>query len=945
MISIGKVKLQGFATQWAPLKLNSTRYFSGDPNASLLAVKLDISSPQFNEQIDIINRILDEIRYSSDESPRHTNGQRLLRSVPRIRFDMSVNDVAACLMTCNRHTGQSSTLVLSSTQSHMTLSTFFRDSFAKTVHHGLKRDGHIPLEMMLSVESVLGPASVSILPQALSLDYSPDDENRGLGSFGEAIVTLGVVEMSSSGRVLGVSNEDIAIIDLTSSLLELQYKADAVSIELWQPSAMSSLHNFLTSIKDFKGPAGRGNQGSDVLDLLPSGLSVHFAVGQLGCLLAGKDLDPKEELGLLRVRGISAASGASLEFCTMHDRRKIDRLPRHSPHAHGRQRLHLAEDVTVRSRSEANTLADNDIGRGHLRCVIYNTVVRTAYYKTVPDHCSFHVDEEPMGFGASDLINIKRLEVNTVVRRTSLDDNISTGRSTAEMFIDVPYAQSHLQLSDFYCLFLAMSAANSLSVAFKKEKTEDSSDHPAQWWLRISLRTIQCRLKLPLGEEICIRVDKLHLKRNMDDNLTISWADMLLWVPPHRGAEKWEELARFRSWTVTIVVSAFQPFAIHISAEVARISIPYEYVLADLVLNLNVFVKCLRHLQAMISAGRFYSVASPEPESAKDVPTITLRIKSLSAEAADDPLESKLGLIWRAGLKFARSRLERDEAFDAKVAAIDEAHINDMNTHDSVGTLRFTPQHTVSIEDAYDRLLQVHSISWISLHRELRETQKRLETSIQRRIRGDGMRVSSSDIEPLVPLNSPSKLAPLLRIILNKVDLNVSKAFGETEDLAAFLHDVGNGVPRGTLFTLLIPLHLRLELGSSSVMLRDYPLPLISIKEDERNHAAWVIDAKVVLAEELGSESSVTWKDCPISFSDQEDPLTISVPKTTMPVKTYLNPSINVATRRLTEVCWCISYSPAIQDMMRVIDSLSTPPPDPSPPMGFWDKVRGLVVF
>ena len=98
-------------------------------------------------------------------------------------------------------------------------------------------------------------------------------------------------------------------------------------------------------------------------------------------------------------------------------------------------------------------------------------------------------------------------------------------------------------------------------------------------------------------------------------------------------------------------------------------------------------------------------------------------------------------------------------------------------------------------------------------------------------------------------------------------------------------------------------------------------------------------------AEEMGGERSVDWIKSVVLKENYgiygASPLSISVPKTIMPVKSYARPRIRVLTDDVTDFAWGVSYGSATQDLMRVIDTLSHATKDQSPPIGFWDKVRG----
>ena len=105
----------------------------------------------------------------------------------------------------------------------------------------------------------------------------------------------------------------------------------------------------------------------------------------------------------------------------------------------------------------------------------------------------------------------------------------------------------------------------------------------------------------------------------------------------------------------------------------------------------------------------------------------------------------------------------------------------------------------------------------------------------------------------------------------------------------------------------------------------------------------------LVVAEEMGTDLSVDWIDCPVVESHYgvrgASEMSILVPKTIMPVKTYANPVVRVTTNATTVLSWSVSYTAAIQDLMKVIETLSSSPRDPSPVVGFWDKVGGFTVL
>lgn len=187
-------------------------------------------------------------------------------------------------------------------------------------------------------------------------------------------------------------------------------------------------------------------------------------------------------------------------------------------------------------------------------------------------------------------------------------------------------------------------------------------------------------------------------------------------------------------------------------------------------------------------------------------------------------------------------------------------------------------------------------------------------------------------------------IPPLFRVYISSLKLSVSLPTFPLEELPNFLYDQGGGLPIGTEFSLLVPLHIRFTLNTIRITARDFPIPLVHV-QDSRDSIlpACVFDSDVVIAEEMGSDASSDWMDCPVLPANQgiygTGALTLHVPKTIMPVKSYACPAIEISTACPTVLSWGVSYMSTLQDVVRVIESLSPNPRDPSPPIGFWDKV------
>ena len=140
-------------------------------------------------------------------------------------------------------------------------------------------------------------------------------------------------------------------------------------------------------------------------------------------------------------------------------------------------------------------------------------------------------------------------------------------------------------------------------------------------------------------------------------------------------------------------------------------------------------------------------------------------------------------------------------------------------------------------------------------------------------------------------------------------------------------------------------MHLNISLTAAQVSLCDYPLPLLYIpsRSSDSGSPSLVFDSDLVIAEEMGPPQSVDWIPCFVDCLEgglaQSHPLVLHVPKTLTLVKTYARPLVSVLTDQTTAFTWGVSYSPAIQDVVRVLESLTPETRDPSSHIGFWDEV------
>ena len=338
----------------------------------------------------------------------------------------------------------------------------------------------------------------------------------------------------------------------------------------------------------------------------------------------------------------------------------------------------------------------------------------------------------------------------------------------------------------------------------------------------------------------------------------------------------------------------------------------------------------------------FATVRRPGASAPKSVPKFDFNIEHMSLEAKDDPIETKLNLIWRAGLVEQDTRNALEDSFEQKLQIIGDVGVNDSSLNDaherSDGNFRsskLTGKHAVSFEQARYRLDWWKSRSWTRRIRAANQEQRRREAIALQHMQHIG-----SDVKLPVMVVPSSQTPPLFRVAMDGVKLSICDAGMDRTEIIEFMRDVSSPFDDDVEFSLMVPLKLSWSMNSMTVSLRDYPLALIRVQPvTSGDRPAWNVKTPFIIAEELSGDDSFIPIICPIipegCGATQAAPFTIQIAKTIMPVKTYSRPIVNIASQKTTEFSWGNSYQPAIQDFMRLVESFS-----PAPKVGFWDKFR-----
>ncbi|PVI00876.1 hypothetical protein DM02DRAFT_372152 [Periconia macrospinosa] len=435
--------------------------------------------------------------------------------------------------------------------------------------------------------------------------------------------------------------------------------------------------------------------------------------------------------------------------------------------------------------------------------------------------------------------------------------------------------------------------------------------------------------------------------------------------------------------------------SIDVVADAIRIAVPHQLVVHQIFDNITNVTKTVKQLHHRFQTGDNEYVLDKEPEGPKHVPRISLRSRAVLFEIEDGSFEYKLGVIYRFGLIEQKQRLARELAYELKVKKLQQqddrrgsrkrarsAHTGRRGRskaskakelrfrsksqdasesdspdrpksdhpmrYDKEGYSSMSGHCKTSIAEARDKLNRLNAQTWRKRIDHALSSQNRTMDEIRSIFWG--LDDIGEDVDHKERILSISQRPPLASLVVSDLDLVIDKPSFPLSEYPRFLHSVGKGMPTDMQYSLLIPMHVQLQMGEAKVQLRDYPLPFIHIPALRPSQSARLpslsLKTDFVIAEEFRDiESSRISRVVVVPEEENESgELTggyaVNVRRTVAPVKTYSDMKVDVNSSYPTRITWGTSYQPAIQDMMQVIEGFSKPAIDPSERVGFWDKIR-----
>jgi hypothetical protein len=905
VIAVTSANISILCSQWPAPWLMPTPFLGGDPNGPMMAALVEIQNVHITEFLDHLSHLFRRVQ-SRAPLPRE-EPTYIVPSIPLPRLELQAlcHSISGQLVHQRPQGEQIGIDLRSNGFSAMWSSQYSSRMPDSPSTSNFPFFDSLPLQMRFTAALMHHPISLHLSKFANSALTESTN-----------IFSIGAVDVSCNGQTLADIKDDtqnIPCLDLTSLSADIACFSNDIQLELWHHDVINAVAEISTYLPSSNAPADPSS--SRLLDKLPEGLSIAVCIHKVTALILSPEMNVKDIASFSR--GIAVRCHA------------------------------LSIDASSFRHSDAGEMVEGDLKNSERRDMLlldehHRSKVLQRVQQSAPDSTkSLHVDVSASDISVRSTVNtIDNPEVtlfqeaeflNLIPVKFSL---VSTGNrqslhENVHANLNIPQILLTYQLEYIYSVLLAQQILR--RIHSKRDTHSDTTQSGRRMPFNVTIKIDAVQIMCAFTEQrLALRVDNLRLDIGPDSIPLLRWRRLIARVPSIE-ANAWEELICFCRSSLHF---PSDDVLSRIEIESARLQIPHRFVLANLIQEVNVSFKALKHLLFITRKGQFDPFPAPGPEPPKKVPNLQIRIAILCVQFADDPLEFKLNTIWNASQESTKVRAERERAFDAKVNAILTAHKSGkQGNEDEAGpNFTFSSQHSVSIQEARKRLDQVHLVDYRTRLHTLRQHNSSTEWNMNRHFR------TATSIADIVDCAPESASTPLLRVVAENFELNLAKPSFSHQSLDSFMQEQG-GLPAGTEYSLLIPVHVDWRFHSFRGSVRDYPIPLIDIPavEDSINYA-WHFQTDLVIAEEIGTSKSIEWIQCPVIPQS----LVLEIPKTIMPVKTYANPDIQITSTKPSTIAWGVSYSAVMQDLMRIVETFSHAPRDSSPMLGFWDKVGDL---
>ena len=489
---------------------------------------------------------------------------------------------------------------------------------------------------------------------------------------------------------------------------------------------------------------------------------------------------------------------------------------------------------------------------------------------------------------SNDIIFLDRLEINP---------------SSTAIVIDIPKMKYEF---DINLLWFWFYFKHSVINRFKSFKTEKRASHSSNRPIEININNFFTVLKLPQNMTLLLFLTNMKYTSGAHSGFSVEDLDLLVKSVYTKNHAVYVPLLKM----ALIKLYNSKQDGYQLSSESMTLKMEYHFRFYTIVDTISTTVKAFKQLRSAFNHLDSFNILYPKADPPIIMKHINVKTKTLTITVNEDLFEQELGLIYKVGVLEQRERLEKLTLF--------------LSSDKLAGTEEYLNQQ-------YTRLYENFSTSWIARYR-----------VAKRKFHGaESYAVNNTILDYEFSTFSVDNDVNSLKISIEDVDLKLQPPSFPLERYSEFLYKHGKGMPLDTKYSTNVPVGINLKTKNFSFLLRDYSLPALFFPNTN-------VTGDIIFAEALGSSKS--WRPIFVPFSTlsadhKELPDSIfgsDIIRTLTPIKTFMDIRFTIDSDTPTQITWGKSLQPGYQSVMLWFDFLTKPPMDPSPKVGFWDKIRLL---
>lgn len=389
------------------------------------------------------------------------------------------------------------------------------------------------------------------------------------------------------------------------------------------------------------------------------------------------------------------------------------------------------------------------------------------------------------------------------------------------------------------------------------------------------------KVAITLPEDVKVSVEMYDLFVEKNNCVSVKSFEAAVFIP--------DRLEYVSFCRIDEIQAQFERMLINVAFERFYAPIPSKYELSNFVENVINMQKAVKQL-----AQTFFGITRDmNAFDASTIPTIDFKCQYFNVIICSNMFEATLGRNYLAGYENNLEQLGVYANFSAEAKSRGVADFNPLR-------MDHASEVYITVKKAWDMAQEHFSKTWIQ-------------------------KITSA--KPPCPELFSAKVTSL-RFRISAPDLLMS--------VQETLHDIDPTTPPDLLYDDLIPRQVYFSVSGIEMTLNDYSHPLVFAPTS--SIISWKTTGLFIIADPTPINECLKTIAVPLDIGH-----TIYLQKNVNPVKFYSRTITKIVTNDPIRMCAGVSMEPALADVIQIIDNFTKPSPDPSAPIGWWDKLRQVI--